>query len=332
MPSNQIIRQWEILRALESSQIGKTVAELAEELEANRRTVYRDVEDLVAAGFPLYKEPGSPKWTVVDGWRFKVPPPFSHTELMSLWLYRNLVKGFGGTPFFDSLESLFGKVKATLTPESMAFLERVQDGFSVGLKPYKDYSQYRQILDQVHEAVINCQTLEIAYLPLRTDREVVRKIDPYKVWYFEGSLYVIGHCHLRDEVRMFVLDRMKMVNPTDACFQIPDDFDLDEFLKHSFKVMRGDELHTVRVRISPSWARWVAEKTWHQSQEIEEQEDGSIIISFTVTSLSEIKRWVLSLGKEAMVLEPENLRSLILEEASDISIKYGNLSLRVGRS
>ncbi len=49
---------------------------------------------------------------------------------------------------------------------------------------------------------------------------------------------------------MFVLDRIKMLNLTDERFTMPKDFNLDDFMRHSFKVMH-DELYTVKVRISP---------------------------------------------------------------------------------
>ena len=51
--------------------------------------------------------------------------------------------------------------------------------------------------------------------------------------------------------------------------------ELDVFMRHSFKVMH-DELYTVKVRISPGWARWVAEKIWHESQKITKLPNGSL--------------------------------------------------------
>jgi len=45
-------------------------------------------------------------------------------------------------------------------------------------------------------------------------------------------------------VRMFVLDRIKMLKVTDERFTVPKDFNLDDFMRHSFKVMH-DELYTV---------------------------------------------------------------------------------------
>jgi len=112
------------------------------------------------------------------------------------------------------------------------------------------------------------------------------------------------------EVRMFVLGRVKMLHITSECFAPPKDFSLDKFMRYSFKVMH-DELYTVKVRISPGWARWVEEKIWHGSQKITKLPDGSLEMAFRVAGLDEIKRWVLSFGPEAVVLEPEKLKEMV---------------------
>ncbi|MCX5913703.1 MAG: WYL domain-containing protein [Deltaproteobacteria bacterium] len=88
---------------------------------------------------------------------------------------------------------------------------------------------------------------------------------------------------------------------------------LDDFMRHSFKVMH-DELYTVKVRISPGWARWVGEKIWHESQKITKLPNGSLELTFRVASLDEIKRWVLSFGPECVVLEPAKLKKLVQQD------------------
>ena len=75
-----------------------------------------------------------------------------------------------------------------------------------------------------------------------------------------------------------------------------------------------DELYTVKVRISPGWARWVGEKIWHESQKVSKLPDESIEITFRVAGLDEIKRWILSLGPEVVVLEPERLKEMVRKD------------------
>ena len=84
-------------------------------------------------------------------------------------------------------------------------------------------------------------------------------------------------------------------------------------MRHSIKVMH-EELHTVKVRISPGWARWVGEKIWYESQKITKLPDGGMEVAFRVAGLDEIKRWILSFGPEAVVLEPEKLRKLVQQD------------------
>jgi len=91
--------------------------------------------------------------------------------------------------------------------------------------------------------------------------------------------------------------------------------ELDDFMCHSFKVMH-DEVYTVKVRISPGWARWVGEKIWHESRKAKKNGDGSLELSFRVAGLEEIKRWVLSFGPEAIVMEPKNLQEMVRKDLS----------------
>ena len=323
MRGDQLARQWRILRHIEANTHGLTVTELAELEGIGKRTAYRDLEALQEAGFPLYykRVSRSNRWAFVDTYKFQVPQPFTMTELMSLHLYSDLVRIFKGTAFYDSLESLFKKVRSTLPPQTLAYLDRIQSTFSVGIKPYKQYGRFREILNQVNQAAVEDKRIEIVYQPLKRNEQTRRKVDPYKIWFFEGALYLIGLCHLRGEIRMFVVDRIIMLRVTHEQFTPPADFDLHEFMRHSFKVMH-DELHDVKICISPEWSRWVGEKIWHESQKSRKLPDGGLELSFHVAGLSEIKRWVLSLGPEAEVVEPEQLRRLVRESLAATITKY----------
>jgi predicted DNA-binding transcriptional regulator YafY len=83
MRGDQLARQWRIIRAIEASPIGLTVNEIAEREETGIRTIYRDLEALQAAGFPLYNEKveRSNRWAFIDTFKFKIPPLFPPNEL-----------------------------------------------------------------------------------------------------------------------------------------------------------------------------------------------------------------------------------------------------------
>ena len=99
-------------------------------------------------------------------------------------------------------------------------------------------------------------------------------------------------------------------------------------MRHSFKVMH-DELYTVKVRISPGWARWVGEKIWHESQKTKKMPDGSMEMTFQVAGLDEIKRWILSFGPEGQVLEPEKLKEMVRKDLSRNLAQYSKTPLSI---
>jgi predicted DNA-binding transcriptional regulator YafY len=323
MRGDQLSRHWRILKQVELSKNGLTAAKIAEIGGASLRTAYRDLSDLQLAGFPLYTEKGEKgnRWKFVDTYKFQVPPPFTFTELMALHLSRDLFQVFQGTVFFESAESLFKKVQATLPPQALAYLEQIQSKFHISIKPYKDYEKFRKIIEQVNQAAENCQRIEVFYKPLRSKKDIQRKIDPYKIWFFEGTIYIIGFCHLRNQIRTFVIDRIKMLRPTNEKFEQPDDFDLNEYTKHSFKVMR-DELYNLKVLFAPTCARYVDEKIWHESQQTKKLSDGSLEMTLRVAGLDEIKHWIMGFGSEAYVKEPERLKDMVRADFKKALVQY----------
>ena len=320
---DQLGRQWRIIQILISSKMGKTAAALAEEIECNPRTVYRDLEALQVAGFPIYtdKVQGKNLWSLLDTVKHEMPIPFNLTELMALYFSRDMLKVFRDTVFYDSLESLFQKIKTTLPPESKKYLKNVEQTLQVGLKPYKEYSKFKEIINRVNEAAQKKRSVEIAYYTMSRKKETRRKIDPYRIWFFNGTFYLIGYCHLRGEVRIFALDRIKMLHMTKDDFEVPEEFNLEEFMRPSFGVFMGEPIR-VKVWFHPDVAGYIMEKIWHESQEIGQQDDGSIIFKAEVAGTEEIKFWIMNWGSKAEVLAPESLREEIRAEAEVMIDRY----------
>jgi predicted DNA-binding transcriptional regulator YafY len=117
-----------------------------------------------------------------------------------------------------SLESLSQKIKATLPPESMKYLKNVEQVLQVGIKPYKDYARFKEIINRVNEAAIQKKSVEMVYYTMSRKKEGRRKVEPYRIWFFNGTFYLIGCCHQRGEVRIFALDRIKMLHQTKDAF------------------------------------------------------------------------------------------------------------------
>ena len=150
-----------------------------------------------------------------------------------------------------------------------------------------------------------------------------RKVAPYKFWYFDGTFYLIGHCDWRDDVRIFALDRIKMLHLTEEGFEVPDEFDIDEFMRHSFGVITGEPTR-VKIWFSADVAGYIKERIWHESQQIHPQSDGSALFEADVAATEEIKYWIKGWGSQALVIEPESLREEIRSESVKMLERYSS--------
>lgn len=124
---------------------------------------------------------------------------------------------------------------------------------------------------------------------------------------------------------MFALDRITDLRLTDERFTPDPDFDINIYLGDSLALERGGELEEVRIRFDPFQARYIRERQWHPSQEIEEHPDSSLTLTLRVRGLGEVKRWVMSFGSRAEVLAPDRLRLEVLAEVERMGEMHGIL-------
>lgn len=320
---DQLARQWRILQSLIASRRGKSAADLAREFEYHWRTVYRDLEALQLAGFPIFTDrvDGKNNWSILDSARQHIPIPLDLTEVMALYFSRGLMRVLKNTVFYESLESFFHKIKATLPDETIQYLEKIEQSFEIGSKPYKRYDQLREVVDRISQATVDRQIIEIDYYTMSRKKKTRRKVAPYKIWFFDGAFYLVGNCGLRKDIRIFALDRIKSLKLTAETFEIPEDFKVEDFMQTSFGVFHGKP-QKVRIRFAAEVAGYIREKTWHNTQKIKPQKDGSIVFEARVAGTDEIKFWLMSWGSKAEVLSPANLRDEMLSEAEAMLQNY----------
>lgn len=324
MPRNdQAVRQLIVLKKLESSRHGLTLEQLAEGLDPSAtrhpRTLRRDLNAIESAGYPLLTErvDGRTRWKLLDGARNTPALRLSPTELMALTLSRRLIAPLEGTALHASLQSALSKASAALPPEGLALVQQLEGTFSVGLGPHKRYKCHREVVERVTQAIAEKKRLQMRYESASRGRSTRREVDPYRLWYASGGLYLIGYCHLRNEPRMFAVERIKSVTPTDLPYQIPLHFDFDAFVEDSLTVMRGPRIN-VEVEFDKSTTAWVKDRVWHSSQQLRRLPGGKLRMTLTVADSRELVGWVLSFGSGVTVIRPESLRGVVMEEAKRI--------------
>jgi predicted DNA-binding transcriptional regulator YafY len=323
MRGDQLARQWLLVQRLGRSHGGVGLAELAEDLGCVRRTVYRDLDALMYAGFPVVSEKRDGKvfYRFLDSFKLG-DVPFTTDEILALAFGEDLLRTLEGTVFHDSIRSALGKIRSALSTELMGFLDALAGSFRVLPSPHKRYADSRATIEALNKAVLGRQVLQMRYRTGRTGRESSRKFDPYRVWYQRGGLYAIGFDHQKTEIRTFAVDRILALEPAGESFEILEGFDFDAWTAANFGVVI-EPASRVRVRFHRDRATQVRERTWHASQRLEEQADGGVELIMEVGGSSELMDWILSFGPGAEVLEPQGLRAQVREALEQASALYG---------
>ncbi len=320
---DQLGRQWKIIQTLLQSHRGCTVNELADRLECHSRSVYRDLQALEFAGFPLYceREDGANRWLILDRAKHQMPLPLNLTELMALYFGRGLLRALENTFFHEAIESLFQKLKATLPQDYMTFLKQIENSLQVGRVSTGAPLKAGNYLAELNQAILDRRWVTIDYHSMGRNEVTRRKVAPYKLWFCNGIFYLIAYCGLREEVRTFVPQRIRSLTITEQEYEIPEHFSPEDMLAKSFGIFQGEDVR-VRIRFSAAVAGYIKERTWHPSQQITAQDDGSVIFEAQVAGLDEIKYWILRWGAQARVLAPKELQATVRSEAQRMLAHY----------
>jgi len=294
-------------------------AELAEQLGVSERTIHRYMGMLDELGIPIYSERGPyGGFALVRG--YKLPPLiFTAEEATVLYLGANLIKEIWGKSYHDAACSATAKLDNVLPGELLQEVSRAQEALVVtGLHRF-DYSPWEHFLDDLRRCIEDRRWVHLVYRAFSRQETTEREVDPYALVHQWGVWYLIGHCHLRGEMRTFRVDRIQALTPLGTTFARPADFSVREYMARSLEP--PEPVYEVEVRFDPPVALLVKEERadW---QHLAENPDGSVTVTFMSSELDWPASFVLRYGETAMVIRPPELVEKVKEAAQAIVKKY----------
>ncbi len=309
-------RQWLLLKTLASRPDGITLKDLAAELGVHSKTVRRGITTLQQAGFALEEKVG-PRGRKT--WHLQTAEGLSQVtfpfdEALALYLGRRFLTPLTGTPIGEAASRAFAKVRACLGKTAVKYLDEMSGKWHLTALGAGDYSSKGEILEQLMVGLEDRKATHIEYQSLRATEPVTYEVHPYALVWHRGSLYLVAFSRDHDETRTFKVDRIEAADASTFPFVMAEDFDLATFMSRAFGVFVGDGDVKVTIHFRSAVARYVEESTWHASQKLTKQRDGSVLAEFRLSDTREIKRWILGFGSLAEVLEPEELRHAMAEE------------------
>ena len=293
---------------------------LADRVGVSKRTVYRDIDAMdLDAGLPIWNDAGK---YGLDKEAFLPPLALTLHEATTLFLAaRMLAKA--SDEHDTELIGAFVKLAQILPPVLAQHIQETVDAFAT--TPPND--RFTRVFRVLAEAWAQRRVVEIEYdagvydpsKKARKTRVQPLAIEPSALTH---ALYLMGWDESRKANRTFKVERILSASLTPESFEPPAGAATARELLRAWDVIADEDPVRVVIRFSVAVAKRAAETRWHPSQELESQDDGTLIWRGLVSGMREIKIWILGWGADAEVLEPAELRADIAAEFARAAAQY----------
>lgn len=301
-----------------------TAKELADTLEISVRSVYRYVDSLCASGVPIQAESGHEGGYQLAKAYQSVPLFFTSEERTAL-AHSALFAQQAGYPFTTALTSALQKIEYYSTADQNK--DVILHAHGVNVVASADHSAYRSILADLEQASAYRQTVTISYKKAKGEHDVVRQIDPYGLINWRDRWYVVAYCHLRQEIRIFRIDRISQHTPTSANFLRPDGFSAGDFFSaHQIRTtLETDKLRRVLLS-GDSDAIDELTKHWFLGPRLVTKSNNEALFLIEENGVtSYVAHLLLPYGRSVKISEPTSLKEHMVELLSKLVTHYQDL-------
>lgn len=243
-------------------------------------------------------------------------------ELLALLLAEEVSRQYLGTPLEAPLREAVEKLSRYLPEDVRVELGHVADSFQFagggGVEvPFR-------LLTDLRRAVRERRVIWMLYYTASRDETGEREVEPHFLRNVRGDWMLVAWDRGRQDAREFMLSRIQEYTVRDGRFHPRPELSPDRYTRDVFLTEHGSgEPYGVALRFDAYQARWIRERTWHPSQQVEERPDGGLVLRLTVSGQGDLLRWILGYGSHVEVLEPEWLRERVAEELRKAWQTYG---------
>jgi proteasome accessory factor B len=318
---DRLARLLRVVAVLRAHADGIRPGEIARRIDVSPRTVYRDLKALEQeVGVAVWSEGGL--WGVV-GDEFLPPLKLTLSEAMAVVLSARLMVRYADK-YDPDLASAFEKLEEVLPPALAEHVDRTLDVLSRHPRD-EVFSRHVHLLTR---AWAERRVVTLDYDPAKYGKGAERRRATVRPHLIEPSLqthalYLIGWDETREAVRTFKIERIRDVALTPRTFEPREAGAIEEMFRRAWDIIADQEEVEVVLRFAPVVAARVREATWHPSQRVEEEPDGSLIWRGRVAGTIEIRLWILSWGDDVEVLEPPELRTDVAVTHRRALARYG---------
>jgi proteasome accessory factor C len=298
---------------------GINIDELAKAMELSRSEVLEDLELLPLVGRPPFTPADYIDLTVEDDkvtltldQRFSRPPRLTAPEAAALAAAAASLEPQKG----DALDLALQKLEGALPPQARAqyksLAARVTAASDDALK---------DLLRPLADAVVRKREVVFEYLSASSDRTQRRTVQPWRVFSHRGHWYLLGFDVAKKAERLFRVDRISRMTPTDAKFEKPKDLPQpgEEFASRGKKGATPEKDAPV-LRFSKRRASLALERF---GQEATQEKDGRVRVTLPGATQEWLVSLVLAQAGDIEVVSPETLRAEVTKAVERALAVYG---------
>jgi len=213
-----------ILTQLQSKQL-LTAREIAEKHNVSVRTIYRDIRTLEKSGIPILTEEGK-GYTLMDG--FNLPPVmFTEQEANALITAEQLINQNNDLSFAKEFNNAISKLKSVLRNSQKQKVELLAD--KIQIRKNTSNQNTSEYLMVIQSAISDSKLLALDYESLQGEK-TKRKVEPFALYSTQDNWLLIAVCRLRNDFRVFRLDKIKGLIVEDEHFE-PQKMSLQEYFE-----------------------------------------------------------------------------------------------------
>jgi len=297
---------------------------LSAELEVSVRTIHRDIDQLSAAGVPVWADRGrSGGFQLQEGWRTQLTG-LTESEAGALFL-SGLAGPAAELGLGEAVASARLKVLASLPPDWQADAQRVSARFHLDTVDWFRSADRTEYLGAVADAVWRERRIAVRYESWQGLRE--RELEPLGLVLKAGIWYMAARSGKGAAPRTYRLSRIRALTVSDQAFDPPRQFDLAAYWQESTRRFETDMLReTAVLRVSPRGLQLMQQFGTATAQAITktatDEGDGWSRIEVPIESVDYAADRLIALGPEAEVLSPPALRDQLRSMARRLARLY----------
>ncbi len=317
----KIERLLAIILALKKN--GKMTAfNIAEFLEVNVRTIYRDIDALSQMNVPIVAHPGKDGgYQIMDDY-FLPSISFNRDEVLALSVAKDLILSTEIPGFEPFVHSAFLKIQNIIPADEEIRIGKLTDRILFDLKyidPEMDGKEYFPLIKRSFE---ENRSLVVGYYSSKCRDVKERLVDPYFLTFSDGVWYLRGECGNKPFLWWFRLDRIKYLNLSDRIFHLPEGFDKNKFrYSESFKSLNTEDSIPFKIKMNRVLYEKVKDDIIFKNFMVD-MKDEEVVVEIRTSRDEYIYEFLFRNFEQAELLAPEYKREEFLEHLRKVVKAY----------